>query len=245
MKAIDVKELCFSYNHTCILHDVTFSVEPHEFIGVIGPNGGGKSTLMKLLLGFLKPNVGTIEIFGKNPRENYPHIGYVPQTLSIDKQFPITVKEIVLSGSISDLNLWGVYPADKEKEALVCLEELGISHLADATVGNLSGGQLQRVLIARALVSKPKILLLDEPTASIDTQGEKEIFALLKTLKSKVTILMVTHDLNAAIQEVDRLLLVQRTVTSLTIKEVCEHFAMGLYHAPLFQSNHLIHLGKK
>ncbi|MFN4174141.1 MAG: metal ABC transporter ATP-binding protein [Parachlamydiaceae bacterium] len=244
MKAIEVKNLCFDYPDTPILHDVNFSVLPHEFIGIIGPNGGGKSTLLKLLLGFLKPLNGEIHLFGKTPQEEYPHIGYVPQSLGIDKQFPITVKEVVLSGSLSELNFWGRYPKAKQKLALSCMEEMGVLHLADIPVGNLSGGQLQRTFIARALATKPKLLLLDEPTASIDPQGEKEIFSLLKKLKSKITILMVTHDLSAAIQEVDRLLLVQGTATELSLKEVCEHFAMGLYHAPLVQPNHIIHLRK-
>lgn len=244
MKAIDVKNLCFDYPDTPILHDVNFSVDPNEFIGIIGPNGGGKSTLLKLLLGFLKPLNGEIRLYGKVPKEEYPHIGYVPQSLGVDKQFPITVLEVVLSGALCKLNFFGRYPQSKVKKARLCLEEMGVAHLAGMPVGTLSGGQLQRVFIARALTTDPKILLLDEPTASIDPKGEKEIFAVLKKLKSRMTILMVTHDLNAAIQEVDRLLLVQGTATELSLKEVCEHFAMGLYHAPLIQPNHIIHLRK-
>lgn len=245
MSAITVKGLCFDYPDTPILHEVNFTVEPGEFIGIIGPNGGGKSTLLKLLLGFLKPLNGEIRLFGKTPREEYPHIGYVPQSLGIDKQFPITVKEVVLSGALSELNVWGRYPQEREEKAMKCLAEMGMAPLADMPVGTLSGGQLQRAFIARALATDPKILLLDEPTASIDPKGEKDIFSLLKKLKPEMTILMVTHDLNAAIQEVDRLLLVQGTVTPLSLKEVCEHFAMGLYHAPLIQPNHIVHLRKE
>ncbi len=245
MSAVIVDKLSFSYPNTPILSQASFKVDPLEFVGIIGPNGGGKTTLLKLLLGFLKPTSGSIEIDGKNPKESYPKIGYVPQTLGIDKQFPITVIEVVLSGCLSTLSSFGFYHAEQKKQAHDALCQVGLENLADKPIGQLSGGQMQRVLIARALVTKPTLLLLDEPTASIDPQGEKEIFSLLKSLRKSITILMVTHDLNAAIQEVDRLLLVQGTVTPLTLKEVCEHFAMGLYHAPLLQPNHLIHLGKK
>lgn len=245
MSSILVDKVSFSYPNTPILADACFKVDPFEFVGIIGPNGGGKSTLLKLLLGFLKPATGLIEINGKAPKSNYPHIGYVPQTLGFDKQFPISVIEVVLSGCISHLSSIGFYKADQKNQAYEALKQVGLEAFHEKPFGNLSGGQMQRVLIARALATHPTLLLLDEPTASIDPQGEKEIFSILKNLRKSMTILMVTHDLNAAIQEVDRLLLVQGTVIPLTLKEVCEHFAMGLYHAPLIQPNHLIHLGKK
>ena len=232
-KAIELQNVNFSYPNADVLRGVSFHVEQGEFIGIIGPNGGGKTTLLKLIMGFLKPSSGKINVFGMPPASALQQLAYVPQGLHFDRQFPISVMELVLSGRLSRLPWYGVYSPQDRKAAYEALEKVGMLGFRDNPFGNLSGGQAQRALIARALVSEPKLLLLDEPTASVDTHAEALIYSILKQLRGSMTILMVTHDLRAAIDIVERVLCVQGGVLSLMPQEVCEHFALGLYHAPL------------
>ncbi len=212
-------------------------------IGIIGPNGGGKTTLLKLILGFLTPSQGTIKVLeesaGSSCAYSKNQLAYVPQSARFDREFPISVEEVVLSGLISRLPWYGIFRSVDRQIAKEMLAKIGLYHLADHPFGTLSGGQAQRVLIARALVSKPKILLLDEPTASVDSQAEADIYAFLNQLKGQITILMVTHDLSATIEKFERILCVQGNVMSLTPEEVCKHFAFGLYHMPLIPSSSL------
>lgn len=228
-------QLCFAYEDTLVLDHTSFSVQQGEFVGIIGPNGGGKTTLLKLLMGFLKPKCGSLRILGKTPQEAISDISYVPQNLRYDRQFPISVIELVLTGRLAHLPWYGRFRDSDREIAYKALETVGLTGLENRSFGTLSGGQAQRALIARALVSQPKILLLDEPTASVDSQAEEEIYTILKKLAGSMTILMVTHDLQAAINLVQRVLCVQHKVTSLLPQEVCEHFALGLYHTPLLK----------
>jgi zinc transport system ATP-binding protein len=155
--------------------------------------------------------------------------------LRFDKQFPISVMELVLQGRLSRLPWYGFYSTQDKKAAEEALERVGMAHLADRPFGSLSGGQAQRVLIARALASAPRLLLLDEPTASVDARAEAEIYSILRGLQGEITILMVTHNLQAAIELVDSVICIQQTAQMLDPKQVCEHYAMGLYHSPLMQ----------
>lgn len=232
-KAIQCENLSFAYDDTLILKDISFTVDPGESVGIIGPNGGGKTTLLKLIMGFLKPTSGNISLFGLPPSKALHDIGYVPQAMRFDKQFPISVFELVLSGRLSRLPWYGAYSKKDYDIVNKTLDLLKLTPFQHSAFGNLSGGQAQRALIARALVSEPKLLLLDEPTANVDSKAEAEIYALLKELQGKMTILMVTHDLNTAIDQVQRVLCVQHTLMSLLPDQVCEHFALGLYHKPL------------
>lgn len=232
---VELSHVSFAYRESAVLKDVSFSVQEGEFIGIIGPNGGGKTTLLKLIMGFLKPDVGSIHIFGKIPQQTQQLVAYVPQSMRFDRQFPISVLELVLLGRLSHLSWHGQHHhLDKEK-AIEAMEKVGIAHLQNASFGELSGGQAQRALIARALVSEPKLLLLDEPTASVDSQAEMDIYNILDFLKKQMTIMMVTHDLNSVIERVDRVICVQNKVFTLLPQEVCEHFALGLYHTPLIK----------
>jgi|688.fasta_scaffold165549_2 zinc transport system ATP-binding protein len=226
---VKLENVSFAYRQEDILKDVSLHVAPGEFVGIIGPNGGGKTTLLKLILGFIKPSIGKVQVFGASPQSALAQIAYVPQNLRFDRQFPISVMELVLSGRLSKLPWHGFFhPKDKEAAALA-LKKVGLLSFADASFGTLSGGQAQRALIARALVSEPNLLLLDEPTASVDAQAQAEIHQILQSLRGSMTILMVTHDLNAAVNLVQSMLCVQRTVFSLPPQKMCEHFAMGLY----------------
>ncbi len=230
---IKFDKVSFRYDDTPILTDISFQVDEGEFIGIFGPNGGGKTTLLRLILGFLRPDKGSIEVFGMTPEKAQKDIGYVPQRLRFDKEFPISVMELVLSGRLSHLPWFGRFSHEDKNIALEMLEKVGLSAFKNTSFGNLSGGQAQRALIARALVSNPKLLLLDEPTASVDNEAEMEIYKILEALKGKMTILMVTHHLQTAIHQVQRALCVKQSVISLKPDQVCEHFAIGLYHPPL------------
>ncbi len=230
---ITIQQLFFDYPIHSIFSNISFSIVQGEFIAIIGPNGGGKTTLLKLLMGFLQPKKGKISIRGKPPNPWKQSIAYVPQSWRIDRQFPLSVMELVLMGRLSRLPWYGNFPqADREK-ALAALDQVGMRPYAKAPLEELSGGQIQRALFARALASEPDILFLDEPTANIDVEAERDIYSLLKKLKGKMTILMVTHDLHAAIHHVDRVFCVQNGISFLSPEEVCQHYGIGLYHNPL------------
>src|ERR1700733_1148900 len=177
--AIKSNNLFFQYEETPILENVSFVIKQGEFVGIFGPNGGGKTTLLKLLLGFLKPQKGTVEILGESPKVAREKMGYVPQISHLDRQFPITVLEVVMMGCL-DKSPWHSYTEDAKEKAREALQEVDMLDFQNHSFGTLSGGQAQRVLIARALVSKPTILLLDEPTASVDSRAEADIYAFLK-----------------------------------------------------------------
>lgn len=244
MPAIEVKDLSFGFlADTLVLEDIDWTVEEGDFVAIVGPNGGGKTTLLKLLLGMLTPQKGAVQIFGKPPTQAVEMLGYVPQSLHYDRQFPITAFEVILMGRLSKLSWLGKFSKEDIQLAKEALEQVGLTDFASAPFGSLSGGQRQRILIARALVSKPKLLLLDEPTASVDVQAENEIYHLLRQLKGSMTIVMVTHDLQTAINNVEHVVCVQRTLRSLTKDEVCQHYAIGLYHPPLTnlpKSSHVV-----
>lgn len=233
--AVSFTDVNFAYGTHVVLKNVSFAIKSGEAVGIIGPNGGGKTTLLKLMMGFLKPLSGSIKLFGLPSSQAIGKIGYVPQVAHFDKQFPISVFELVLSGRLSQLPWYGSFRRQAYEEAEEMLAKVGLLEFKDRAFGTLSGGQAQRALIARALIAKPELLLLDEPTASVDPQAEAYIYGLLKELQGKIAIVMVTHDLNAAIEQVQRVLCVQNSVISLRPEEVCEHFAVGLYHVPLIK----------
>lgn len=230
---ISCHDLSFSYAKTDILRSANFAIHPHEFIAIFGPNGGGKTTLLKLILGFLTPTKGTLLLFDKPPEKTRHLVGYVPQRLLFDPHFPINLLDVVLMGALDQLTAWGRIPKQVILLAEEALERVSLSHKKHAPFSSLSGGEMQKALIARAILNKPRLLILDEPTAHVDDAGEHSIHALLQELKSEMSILMVTHDLQTILDKVDRLICVQQTVQSLQVQEICEHFALGLYHTPL------------
>ncbi|MDD5203523.1 MAG: ABC transporter ATP-binding protein, partial [Sulfurimonas sp.] len=171
-----------------ILEDINLEIHAKDFLAIIGPNGGGKSTLLKLILGILTPNKGSIN--------KIDSIGYVPQNTNINTDFPIKVIEVVMIGQgLSKRKLFG-YAKEDIAQAKEILGEVGMLEYADKKIALLSGGERQRVMIARALFSKPKVLILDEPTSSIDVEGQKQVYELFKKLNEEITIIVVTHDIS-------------------------------------------------
>lgn len=192
---VELENVSFAYNGEPILEEVNLAVRPGDFMAMIGPNGGGKTTLLRLMLGLLKPKAGNIRVFGRSARRASSSVGYVPQNVNINSSFPITALDVVLMGKLDPGKRWTRQPASDQKEAMAALEDLEMATHAQKRIGELSGGQRQRVFIARALVSRPKLLLLDEPTAGIDTKGQADFYRLLKELNDKMTIVVVSHDL--------------------------------------------------
>ncbi|MEM7602344.1 MAG: ABC transporter ATP-binding protein [Verrucomicrobiota bacterium] len=203
--------LCFGYGSQLVLEDVSFSIPKGESLCVIGPNGGGKSTLLKLMLGLLEPNKGSLSIFGKSAARARQQVGYVPQAVRFDPLFPITAIDIVLMGRL-DRHRFGFYSRRCREAAMDALAEVGLEEIAQRPFSDLSGGQRQRVLIARALACEPELLLLDEPTANIDLSVEEQFIETLSQLKDKMTILMVTHDLDLVAEIGDSVLCVNHRV---------------------------------
>ena len=209
---IELENVWFAYNHQPVLEDVRLSVEKQEFLAVIGPNGGGKTTLLKLMLGLLRPARGTVRIFGKPPREMSHRVGYVPQNVHINPQFPITAMDVVLMGKLRRGGRWNRFTPKDRLLAHRALDRLEMGIYCDRRIGEMSGGQRQRVAIARALVSEPDILFLDEPTAGIDTRGQTEFYQLLERLNETITIVVVSHDLMVVSRYVKSIACVNRNL---------------------------------
>lgn len=203
--AIQIRDLWVSFDDTMILENVNINIHERDFLGIIGPNGGGKTTLLKAVLGLIQPTRGKVRIFGKPPEEGRKVIGYVPQHSRFDKDFPINVWEVVLMGRLSRGKIGPWYSKRDKEAARNALGSVDMLEYKDAQIDNLSGGQKQRVFIARALAAEPRILLLDEPTASVDSHIQASIYELLKGLHENMTIVLVTHDIGVISTHVTRI----------------------------------------
>jgi zinc transport system ATP-binding protein len=224
---ISVKSVSAGYDGLTVLEDVNLDVYPTDFIGVIGPNGGGKTTLSKLLLGIIQPSGGKV-IYPSGP----PSIGYLPQASQIDLSFPISVEEVILSG-LTFRQSFRLRPLKEEKEKVEqVMAETGLLGLAKRPIGKLSGGQVQRVLLCRALINSPQLLVLDEPNTYVDKHFEGELYDLLKTLNEKMAIFLISHDIGTISSMVKTIACVNGTLhyhpTNVLTAEVLE-----VYNCPI------------
>ncbi|MFO1380257.1 MAG: metal ABC transporter ATP-binding protein [Chitinivorax sp.] len=236
--AISIHNLNFAYAGTPVLENIQLDVAEGDFIGIVGPNGGGKSTLLKLMLGLLQPDSGELRIFGQTPRRSVERIGYVPQYANFAKDFPISVWETVLLGRLTPRRWFGGHSQKDKQLAEQALRETEIWELRERPIGALSGGQLQRVLIARALASQPDILLLDEPTASVDVRAEKTIFELLRHLNQRMTIIVVSHDVGFISDYVNRVACLNRKLVCHAVDQLDPHELEHLYGKHVHQLTH-------
>lgn len=236
---IEISGLNFSFGNHVVLNDINLTVKAEEFIGVIGPNAAGKTTLMKMLLGLLKPDSGQISVMGKSPAEVLNRIGYVAQKPEFNRNFPITVRDAVMFGRIGVTRGFGAYSREDIKVTDEILSILEINTFSNKQLNQLSGGQLQRVWIARALVSKPEILILDEPTANIDLKAEEDIFALLKHYNSHMTIIVVSHDIAFISSYVDRVACINQTLNCHDVETIDGKTIEELYGIDVKMIHHM------
>lgn len=199
---ITISNLSAAYDGQVVLHDINLNVYENDFLGIIGPNGGGKTTLIKCILGLLKPRTGTIQFFSDGKEAARLTMGYLPQYNVIDRKFPISVEEVILSGLNIKKTLYGRFTETHRKRVQEVIDQMGLSGMGKRAIGQLSGGQLQRALLGRALVSDPSVLILDEPNTYIDKRFEIALYTILKEINQKCAIIMVSHDIGTILQEV-------------------------------------------
>ena len=232
-RVVRFENVSFAYGERPVLDNVSFEVYEDEFFALIGPNAGGKSTVLKLILGLLEPDRGTIEVLGGAPEDARTRIGYVPQRAEFAQRFPISVREMVMLGRLGSTRAIGGFNADDRRRVAAVLETVEIADIAAQPLGTLSGGQIQRALIARALVSNPELLVLDEPTANIDVRAEEHLFSLLRQYRTHMTIIVVSHDVAFISGYVDRVGCLNRTLVCHGTESINSKSIEELYGAPV------------
>ncbi|MDC1123145.1 ABC transporter ATP-binding protein [Nitrospinaceae bacterium] len=235
---IKIRDLHFNYGDVPILEDINIDIQQKEFIGMVGPNGSGKTTLLKIILGLLAPDHGTVEVLGKPPVQSVKNVGYMPQFAPFTRDFPISVEETVLMGRLGKTSSMGFFSKEDKQLAAESMEAVEVLDLRKRSIGSLSGGQLQRALIARALTCNPEIMILDEPTANVDMKVEKDIFDLLKRLNEKITIIVVTHDIGFISQYIDRVACINRTLICHPTSELTGETIENLYGTHVHMVHH-------
>ena len=223
---IEIKDLSACYNGQIVLHDVKLTIYEHDFWGIIGPNGGGKTTLIKCLLGLLKPTKGSIV-------NNDITMGYLPQYNAIDKKFPISVKEVILSGLAAQKSLLKRYSNEQYAKVEKVIERMGLNGLENRAIGELSGGQLQRALLGRAIVSDPSIVILDEPSTYIDKQFEARLYELLAEINRTCAIVLVSHDIGTVLQQVKSIACVNETIDYHPATEISSEWLEKNFNCPI------------
>jgi zinc transport system ATP-binding protein len=209
---ITVTDLSVAYEGHTVLHDINLTIYEHDFLGIIGPNGGGKTTLIKCILGLLKQKSGTIRFYKENKEINHLTMGYLPQYNAIDRKFPISVEEVVLSGLSAKKSLAGRYTNEHRHKAHEIISRMGLDGLEKRAIGQLSGGQLQRALLGRAIVSDPEVIILDEPSTYIDKQFESALYKILAEINNDCAIILVSHDIGTILKEVKSVACVNETL---------------------------------
>jgi zinc transport system ATP-binding protein len=239
---VDVRGVSFGYppeaETNLVLEDVSLAVEARDFLGIIGPNGGGKTTLLKMMLGLLRPQRGTVTVLGESPDRVRPRIGYVPQHARIDPSVPANVLDVVLTGRLSRSS-WGFqYRREDVERAKEALRQTETEDLVRRPIRTLSGGQRQRVLIARALAADAELLLLDEPTAGVDEHVERNLTDLLHRLNDRLPIVIVSHDISFVSTHLKRVACLNRRLTCHTAAEISHTVISEMYHGHIRALQH-------
>ena len=237
-ETVRLEHIFVNFNNENVLDDINLSVKFGDFLGIIGPNGGGKTTLLRVILGLIKPDRGLVRVLGKPPGENRSRVGYVAQNINFDRDFPISVGEVVMTARYS--RGWGIksYSDEDLKIATGAMETTGVNIFAERQIDQLSIGQQQRVFIARALATDPKLLILDEPTASIDPEGQQQFYELLQHLRSDMSIIMVSHDITAVSVYVDKIACMNRRLVYHDSKEISPAELESMYGCPVHMLAH-------
>ena len=232
-----VKHVGFHADNRAILTDITFDIAQGEFMAIIGPNGGGKSTLLSLIMGLLPCSEGSIELLGQSPQKGRINVGYLPQFTHWDMTFPLSVLEVVLMSTLKK-NLLGYASKSDKHKALSMLEKVGLLHLKDQRIHALSGGEKQRVLLARCFMHNPLFYILDEPTTSVDTHSQVDIYALLRSFYQTTSVLVVTHDLTGITPMVTKIGCLNQTLTCHNPEELDGHAIEHSYGCPIEMIGH-------
>ena len=233
LPAIEVNRVSFFYDNHPILSDVSMKVAERDFLAIIGPNGSGKTTLLKIILGILNPSQGSVKVFGKSPSEASGTLGYVPQDTGLNKDFPISVQDVALMGRLGRSGRARRYTTEDRELTRKALEKAGMWEYRDRPIGRLSSGQRQRVLIARALSAEPGILLMDEPTASVDAQFQTHLYDLLKELNSTITIVVVSHDMSVLSGYINSVACLNQTLFYHDAGEITDEMLHSAYQCPV------------
>lgn len=228
--AVETRALSFGYDERLVLERVDLRIEAGDFVSIIGPNGGGKTTLLRLMLGLLTPGKGEIRVLGRTPSQARERIGYMPQHVQLDAAFPVTALDVVLMGRLRKAFPFGPFGGGDRRAAEQALADVRVADLADRPFFALSGGQRQRVLIARALACEPELLLLDEPTASLDPRVQDELYDLLRELNQRMTVVLVSHDVGTVSRHVRTVVCVNRNVEVHPSSAIEGELARLLFH---------------
>jgi len=235
MTTVSIKNLWVYQAEHAVLEDINLELEEADFLGLIGPNGGGKSTLLKVMLGLIKPDRGEIRVFGLAPEAARGHVGYMPQKTVFDQSFPVKVLDVVLMGRYTRTGLFRRYGQDDRRAARHALEAVGMEDRAEREIGALSGGEQQRVFVARSLVSDPELLLLDEPTAGVDSAQQTEFYDLLCRLNHdlRIAIVLVSHDVTAISKYVSKIACLNQRLYYHGSKEITNEDIEKAYGCPV------------
>lgn len=232
-KLIELENITAGYGNKTVLRNVSLTVWKNDFLGIIGPNGGGKTTLLKVILGLLAPFSGSICFYQDGKRVPSLKIGYLPQLNNIDKKFPISVREVVTSGLAAQKPLFRPFNAAQKERVEEVIRKMGLEELAGRAIGELSGGQLQRVLLGRSIVSRPQVLILDEPNSYVDKRFESRFYKLLEEINRESAIILVSHDIGTVLAMVKNIACVNETLHYHPGVDVSEEWLDEKYACPI------------